>query len=121
MILTLKDSAHLSLRNYDKISKATDLPSNYILDKTKNDMNMVFDIQDNSLGYYNDPIEKIKFVLNKYIENTQASCREEIKIKISVDGLQLTRTHRQILTVTFTLLNENKRATTSKGNYLLGK
>lgn len=84
-------------------------------------MDHIFDIHENTLGYFNDPIEKIIYVATKYIEKTQAPCSEEIKIKISVDGLQLTRTHRQILTVTFTLLNENKRATTSKGNYLLGK
>ncbi len=85
-MLKFKDSAHLSLRNYDKISKETDLPSNYILNKSKNDMNLIFDIQNNSLRYYNDPIEKIKFVVKKYIETNQISCSEEIKIKISVDG-----------------------------------
>ncbi len=86
-----------------------------------------FEIKDdNNLGYYNQPTEKINFIAARYIKNRARPLRhnsntEDIRIKLSIDGLQLTKTHRQILNVTFTLINECERACTSKGNYLLGK
>ena len=84
-------------------------------------MDCVFTVkEDNSLGFYNAPIQKIMHIIRKYVEKSHAQTSETIKLKISIDGLQLTNTHRTILNVTFTILNENKRATTSRGNYILG-
>ena len=84
-------------------------------------MDRVFTVkEDNSLGFYNAPIQKIMHIIRKYVEKSHAQTSETIKLKISIDGLQLTNTHRTILNVTFTILNENKRATTSRGNYILG-
>lgn len=84
-------------------------------------MNKIFEVGENTLGFFNSPVEKISFAVKNFIKRTQISNSENINIKIGMDGLQITRTHRQILNVTFTIVNENIRATTSKGNYLLGK
>lgn len=116
-----KDSANLSEKQYEKISKVTNLPSLYYLNKFKKDMDNTFKINENSLGFFNDAIEKISNVIKNIIKTSQIQNFEEIKIKIGMDGIQLTKTNRQILNVTFTVINENKRATTSKGNYLIGK
>ena len=90
--------------------------------KVKQEANLIFKINDeNPLGFYNDPIEKIKFVASRYVKKNHASRFEDLKLKISCDGLQITHTHRTVLNVTFTLVNERKRACTSKGNYILGK
>ena len=110
----------MSERKYEKVRRVAQLPSYYHLKKIKKDIDSIFNINENSLGFYNEPIEKIKFVIERFIEKSQIENSEVINIKIGIDGLQLTKTHRQILNVTFTILNENKRATTSKGNYIIG-
>ncbi len=75
----------------------------------KKKANHLFKIHaDNPLGFYSDPIAKIKFVVQRNIEKTHASKFEDLRLKISCDGLQLTKTHRTVLNVTFTLINERK-------------
>lgn len=116
-----QDSANISDRKYQKVRKLANLPSNYQLNNLKKNMNKIFEVGENTLGFFNSPVEKISFAVKNFIKRTQISNSENINIKIGMDGLQITRTHRQILNVTFTIVNENIRATTSKGNYLLGK
>ena len=72
-----KDCANLSRRTYtsfkNKINhiiseKRSKLISEYKLNIFKNKMNKFIEIKRNSLGYYVDPLEKIKFTLTKVFQ-----------------------------------------------------
>ena len=77
----------------------------------------------NKMGaFIGEPILKIKFVCQKYLEKLKPPETVEnntFKIMICGDGLQITKTHLNMLNFCFTLLNDGDLS--HKGFYTLGK
>jgi hypothetical protein len=74
-----------------------------------------------SIGVYLDPLEKIRFVIKKYIEKNDIIENEPLILKLGGDGTNITKANLKLLNFTFTCINEKNVAKTSKGNYILGK
>jgi hypothetical protein len=71
-----------------------------------------------------EPLEKIKFVCSKYLNKLTSQTpkgvvvNDTFKIMICGDGIQITKTHLNLLNICFTLLNDGDLS--HKGLYTLG-
>ena len=126
-----KDSANLSRRTYttfkNKLNhiifeKRSKLISEYKLNIFKIKMNKFYQLKRNSLGYFVDSFDKIKFTLTK-IFNSLRNQNIEIKnnvfnLHLSGDGCSISKTKINIINFTFKVLNEGDQSST--GLYTLG-
>ena len=67
-----------------------------------------------------DTLEKIRFVVKKYIEKSEIKENETLILKLGGDGTNITKANLKLLNFTFTCINQKSVAKTSKGNYILG-
>lgn len=119
----IKDATYLSDHNYQKWRKFNPGigPSLRQLKYARTFFGNYFKIYHNKYGYYYSPYQKIKFVAEMIIKNQNYKPFTRINIKICGDATNLTRSKLKLLNLSFTILNEGKKAKTSKGNYILGK
>ena len=126
-----KDSANLSRRTYtifkNKLNhiifeKRSKLLSENKLNTFKIKMNKFYQLKKNSLGYFVDSFEKIKFTLTKIL---QSLSNQNIEIKnnvfnlhLSGDGCSISKTKINIVNFAFKVLNEGDQSLT--GLYTLG-
>jgi hypothetical protein len=140
---TARDLSLMSERAYLKfretISPIAELPSLDKCNAFKKQINQIWpisvdeaDVRDpekiynpsdsNKMGaFIAEPVEKIKFVCQKYLEKMKPPVIIEdntFKIMICGDGLQITKTHLNLLNFCFTLLNKGDLS--HKGFYTLG-
>ena len=72
-------------------------------------MNQIWPIQTNSKGsFISNPIEKIKFVCQRFIQINSSEAVKDMTFKLLLcgDGVQITKTHINLLNFTFALLND---------------
>ena len=127
--LMAKDLTNLSDKNYNTLRsifkmaslKQTLSPFHRVLALRKK-MDLMFRkiVKGNIKGFYIPFEKRLKFVLPFVIKEKKIQENETITIKIAADGVNLTQKHTGVFNVTFTVINERKKAITSSGNYLLG-
>ena len=118
--LRYREEAKISNQAYDVLHKLfPESPSRYQLDKELKEIDKNFIFERNSLGIFLKPREKIELVLNKFIKKNPF-LSGDIKIKIAMDSCKIAKPSKNILNVTFTIINEPEKAKTAKGNYSLG-
>ena len=126
----IKDIANTSEENYTKIRKISSrFPSLYKIRKMTSSLNNIFKVHQNEFGFYNNVNEKLNIILRSYLKKFKEksnliteSCFENnvIKLKFCTDGFQTTRTKRQILNFSFSILHSQTKPHSSDGHYILG-
>jgi len=124
--LKIKDELNIGRRDYIKLRNTLGkdvLPSYYSVSIMEKSLDSFFNIDKNSKGYFVNPAEKIKFVCEKFLKKKKDKKVDNntFLIKLSGDGTKITKSSVDLLNFTFTIINDEKKATTSKGNYSLGK
>ena len=143
---TAKEIALMSEKSYLKfrsiISPITKLPSLKKCNAFKKQINQIWPLnteetenpdpediynpsESNRMGAsIAEPLEKIKFVCSKYLNKLTSQTpkgvvvNDTFKIMICGDGIQITKTHLNLLNICFTLLNDGDLS--HKGLYTLG-
>jgi hypothetical protein len=123
--LKLKDELNLGRRDYIKLRNMLGkdkLPSHYSVLIMEKQLDMFFTVRNNSHGYYiGDPLSKIKFVCEKFLKEHNQVENNTFLIKLAGDGTRITKNLVDLLNYTFTVINDENLAKTSKGNYDLGE
>ena len=121
--LQAKDEANLSSRKYRMFRSKLEhlnIPSFYRVKKLQQRLDNLFKISVNHFGAYNNPLQKMTFVCSKFLEHNDKIQNDTFIIKLAADGKVLTRSRVNLLNVTFTIINDDKKAKTSAGHYSLG-
>ena len=125
-ILKAKDKINMSQKKY-KLLKSTlhqcktiRLPGIELVDKLKHELDNFFAIKSNNDGFYIDPVKKIKFVCEKFINKNPNFSKNKFKIKISADSTSISRTNTNLLNVTFNLLDDAENCSSVFGSIILG-
>ena len=125
--LKLKDELNLGRRGYIKLRNTLGkdvIPSFHSVSIMEKSLDSFFQIEKNNKGwFYANPIDKIKFVCEKYLRQSNNKNIENntFLIKISGDGTAITKSSVDLLNFTFTVINDEAKAKISKGNFSLGK
>ncbi len=110
-----RDSANISEKSYKELRKKL-LPLCRLVNlskcnKYKSQLNNIWPVDNNSMGsYILDPVQKIKFVCNNFL-NRLKSEQYDLKInKFNIllcgDGIQLSKTHINVINFCFSLIDE---------------
>ena len=131
IIQEAKDRANMSEKNYIRFRKTCSkinsfkLPSLFKLNEFKFRLNKFFTIIKNEFGFYVEPDEKIKWILNKLYHKENFKLKNNIfRLHLSGDGMAASKTRVNLINFTFRVLNENNQKTSSHyilGNFLLVK
>ena len=118
-----KDQTNLSERNYLKWKNLSPrLPSLYRIREQNRSLNDIMNIQNNSSGFFVDVRHKITLFMKLYYkQNPEISIPPTIKIKIAVDGLQISKKGKQVLMICFSFIDPSISSTSSHGHFILGK
>jgi hypothetical protein len=127
--LKAKDLTNMSVRNY-KLFRDTvkdilpmDIPGIALVTDMQFRINNIFHINSNDHGFFFNPEQKLRYVVEKYInQNPQfAESENVIKIKISADSVTISKKNIILLNFTFNLIDN---ASTSSmgvfGTYVFG-
>jgi hypothetical protein len=120
MSLYTKEFLRLSDVGYSFLNKQLDLslPSIYMLNKIKDELNSKFDIEKLQEGCFIDPKIAIRNKLEKLNEkNPEIFSKDRIKVKLSADGTNICR-NIKLLNVVFSVIDEEIKAATASGSYL---
>ena len=122
---TARDAGLISEKSYEKLRKTikpfAKLSSIYKCREYKKKVNQIWPIQTNSKGsFISNPIEKIKFVCQRFIQINSSEAVKDMTFKLLLcgDGVQITKTHINLLNFTFALLNDGDMSL--NGQYTLG-
>ena len=72
-------------------------------------------------NHFIDPVQKIKFVCKKFLSRKPNFPSNVFKIKLSCDGITISKTKVQLLNFSFNLLDDQKNALNVEHTYILGK
>ena len=124
-VMKCMDIAMLSYRKFDIFKK------NYFFNFTTINrirrerfyLNGIINSNHNDYGFFFEPDQKVKLVLTKIIKNLQPNkiINDEIILKLSLDGTNLTKIRHKVLNVCFTVINDEKNAMSVNGNCILGR
>jgi hypothetical protein len=92
-------------------------PLNQVRDEKKK-LNAELEVFENRLGVYVSVREKVQKILAKVISKCKIK-RNKIHIKFAGDGTNTAR-HQSLLAMSFSILNEGKKARTASGTYIVG-
>jgi hypothetical protein len=101
---------------------SSDLPPLNSIIRYRNYLNNLFEFKYFENGIFVNIQDKIKTVVKSFILknlNFEEVDLSAIKIKLSADGTQIGR-FIKIINITFTIINDTKKAKTASGNYTLG-
>ena len=125
--LEIKDVCNISNENYRKMRKTLSKISPNKLSALKRiyslkvQLDNHFRVNTNEKGCYIDPEQKIKFVCKKFLSRNPNFPSNVFKIKLSCDGITISKTKVQLLNFSFNLLDDQKNALNVEHTYILGK
>ena len=96
------------------------MPNYEAVNKLQLYLNYSFSIKSNNDGFYIDPVKKIKFVCEKFLNKNPNFSKTKFKIKLSADSTSITRTDIKLLNVTFNLLDDVENCSSVFGSIILG-
>jgi hypothetical protein len=82
-------------------------------------MNNMFQINQNSKGFFLNVKEKLTFILSKIIDRLELKPNEILKLKFCGDGTNIGK-NIKIFNFGFSCINDKKYCKASKGHYILG-
>jgi hypothetical protein len=116
VLLYIKDRFNLSDKTYQVIRNfyTNKIPSLSRIKKERNQLKKSLNIKKIDDGHYIEPIQKINFHIEKkyFIDNT-------VRIKLSADSTNISR-NVKLVNFVFTIINEEKKASSVSGNYSIG-
>ena len=124
--LEIKDVCNISNENYrtmrntlSKIlpNKLAGLKRIYSL---RLQLDNLFRVNSNEKGFYLEPEQKIKFVCKKFLTRNPNFVSNVFNIKLSCDGITISKTKVQLLNFSFNLLDDKKNVLNVKNTYILG-
>ena len=120
-VIFIKDKNNISDATYSSLRKdlKLKLPSLNELKNKIRSYDQMLNILQNTKGVYLNIQEKLKLLIPKIKNNFINKDSSILNIKFSADGAQIIK-NKSILNLTFTILNEGKKAETASGNYTCG-
>ena len=124
--LEIKDVCNISNENYRTMrktlstispNKLTGLKRIYSL---KIQLDNLFIVNNNEKGFYFEPEPKIKFVCKKFLSRNPNYTSNVFNIKLSCDGITISKTKVQLLNFSFNLLDDKKNVLNVEQTYILG-
>ena len=125
--LMAKDVTNLSCRKYTLLKKTlkdinvNGIPNIRLITNLQYKINNFFPIQNNENGFFVEPVQKIKYVCEKFLLKNPHFSKSYFKLKLSADSTALSKKHLNLLNLTFNLLDDKDLAMNSVGCYILGK
>jgi hypothetical protein len=123
--LVAKDEANCSDVGYDKFMKAFkmdfDFPSLDEIKTLRRQLSRVFKVENNLFGVYNSCVMKITYVCSSFIQNYGPVYNNELTIKLTGDGVNLSKKGVKLLNFAFNIIDDNANPMSIKGTYVLGK
>ena len=125
--LLTTDETKTSERSFEKWKKLLNksnlsFPTLYSVRALKQQLNQVVKITSNKKGFYADIKKKISLVLQCFAKNN--TLPEEIKVKFTADGLNLTKTGRKLLAATMSFIQPQIKENANNnlpGHFLIGE
>jgi len=128
--LKAKDLTNMSVRNYTLFRSTVkdifpvDIPGIKLVTKMQYKINSIIRVNSNNHGFFFSPDQKLRYVIEKYMNQNNEFFENEnvIKIKLSMDSVTISKKNILILNFTFNLID--KTSTSSMGvfgTFLLGK
>ena len=122
--LMAKDLANLSNLQYIAQRKALlgihKMPGLKKILSMQKKLNNFFAIDANDYGYYCSPTPKIRFVCEQFLLKNPEFSQKKFKIKLSIDSTTITSSNILLLNLSFNLIDDQEKATSINGTYLLG-
>ena len=122
--LESKDKSSLSDQGYDTFRQNFkydfDMPTLREIKFLRKEKNKLFDIKFNMYGVYINPLKKILYVCESYLNNFGAVYQNKFTIKLSGDAIQVAKTGIKLLNFAFALIEDNEKPMSADGNYILG-
>jgi hypothetical protein len=124
--LEIKDVCNISNENYRKMRKTLSKISPNKLAGLKRiytlkvQLDNHFRVNTNEKGCYLEPEQKIKFVCKKFLSRNPNFPSNVFKIKLSCDGITISKTKVQLLNFSFNLLDDQKNVLNVEHTYILG-
>jgi hypothetical protein len=118
--ITMADHKYHAFKNGMKLK--TQMASLKAIRKRKDEISTYIEMTEFSTGFYLNPIKMIKLRISKFLKslnNENLAINNQIRIKLSCDGTQLSR-NVTIVNLVFSIINEQKKAATAAGNYRIG-
>lgn len=119
----IKDAVNTSENKYLKIREISkrSLPSLDKVRKMTNRLNDVFSIHENEYGFYYNVNSKLGFIMRYYLNKDPNFFEGNIvKLKFCTDGFQCSKTGRQILNFSFSIIHTKTHPKSIDGHFLLG-
>jgi len=129
-LLIAKDLTNMSRRKFrlwrqilkkiffDKIPNWRDV------EEKQHEINNIFPLISNQKGFFLDPNQKIKYVCQKFLERNEEFVENDernFKIKLSADGVTISKKNIKLLNFTFSLINDEFNCMGVYHTYILGK
>lgn len=119
----IKDVVNSSEKKYLKVRETSKhaVPSLDKVRKMTKRLNDEFNVNENEFGFFCSANQKLTFIMQYYL-NKDSSFFEDnvVKLKFCADGFQCTKTRRQILNFSFSIIHAKTNAKSIDGHFLLG-
>jgi hypothetical protein len=124
--LQTADETKTSERNFEKWNKllnngSQSFPTLYSVRALRQQLNQAVKIRANKKGFYADLNQKISLMLQCFAKNN--AIPEEIKVKFTADGLNLTKTGRKLLAASMSFIQPQIKENANNslpGHFLIG-
>ena len=120
VIQEAKDRSNMSEKNYIRFrnacSKIKDfkMPALFRLNELKFKLNNFFSINKNEFGYFVEPEEKIKWLLEKIYYKKNKIIKDNVfRLHLSGDGMAASKTRVNLINLTVRILNDGSQKTSS--------
>jgi hypothetical protein len=98
-----------------------DFPSLDEIKTLRRQLSRVFKVENNLFGVYNSSVMKITYVCSSFIQNYGPVYNNELTIKLTGDGVNLSKKGVKLLNFAFNIIDDNANPMSIKGTYVLGK
>ena len=119
-LTNMSDKKYLSLRTIFKKINPIPLWSLVWVNELKFSLDKIFEINRNEKGYFFNPVQKLKFVIGKFLLQKKDFKDKLVRIKLSADVTKISKTRIQILNFAFELLDDKDGISNVNRIFVLG-
>ena len=120
IIQEARDRSNMSEKNYIRFRNACPkiknfkMPSLFRLNEFKFKLNNFFSIKNNEFGFFVEPEEKIKWLLEKFYYKSNKKIKDKVfRLHLSGDGMAASKTRVNLINLTLRILNDGNQKTSS--------
>jgi hypothetical protein len=119
-LTNMSDKKYLSLRTIFKKIIPIPLSSLVWVNELKFSLDKIFEINQNEKGFFFNPVQKLKFVIAKFLLKKNDFKDKLVRIKLSADVTKISKTRIQILNFAFELLDDKDGISNVNRIFVLG-